>query len=80
MLTSWARDALGEQRGLGAYFQAQASVMNRPMTSLRDVDEAGVIYFGHRDLIGSRRVDDASARRVMRFIRCGVAEGSDLGE
>ena len=80
MLTSWARDALGEQRGLGAYFQAQASVMNRPMTSLRDVDEAGSIYFGHRDLVGSRRVDDASARRVMRFIRCGVAEGSDLGE
>jgi hypothetical protein len=80
MLTSWARDVLGEQRGLGAYFQAQASVMNRPMTSLRDVDEAGFLYFGHRDLVGSRRVDDASARRVMRFIRCGVAEGSDLGD
>ncbi|MCE4556285.1 helicase-related protein [Roseateles cellulosilyticus] len=80
LLTNWARDALGEQRSLMDYFKAQPSVMNRPMTSLRDVDEAGVIYFGHRDLDGRHGVSDGVARKVMRFIRCGVAEGSDLGE
>lgn len=80
LLTSWARDALGEERTLMDYFKAQASVMNRPMTSLRDVDEAGVIYFGHRDLDGRHGVSDGTARRVMQFIRRGVAEGTDLGD
>jgi hypothetical protein len=80
MLTNWARDALGEQRSLMDYFKAQPSVMNRPMTSLRDVDEAGVIYFGHRDLDGRHGVSDGVARKVMQFIRRGVAEGTDLGD
>lgn len=80
MLTGWARDILGEQRGLYDYFKAQTSVMRRPMTSLRDVDEAGVISFGHRDLDGYRGLKDKDARRVMRFMRRGVAEGSDLGD
>lgn len=80
LLTNWARDALGEQRSLMDYFKAQPSVMNRPMTSLRDVDEAGVIYFGHRDLNGRHGVSDGVARRVMQFIRRGVAEGTDLGD
>jgi hypothetical protein len=62
------------------YFKAQPSVMYRPMTSLRDVDEAGTIYFGHRDLDGRHRVSDAVARQVMKLIRRGVAEGTDLGD
>ncbi len=62
LLTNWARDALGEQRSLMSYFSAQPSVMHRPMTSLRDVDEAGVITFGHRDLDGRHGVSDAVAR------------------
>ncbi len=53
--------------------------MNRPMTSLRDVDEAGTIYFGHRDLNGRHGLEDGTVRRVMKFIRRGVAEGSDTG-
>lgn len=79
LLTSWARDVLGEQRQLMDYFKAQASVMNRPMTSLRDVDEAGVIYFGRRDLDGRHQVSDGMARKVMRFIQRGVPESTDLG-
>jgi len=79
LLNSWERDALGETRPLSEYFKAQGSVMNRPMTSLRDVDEAGIIYFGHRDLNGKHRLDDSTVRRVMKFIRRGVAEGSDTG-
>lgn len=80
MLSGWARDMLGESRGLWDYFKSQASVMKRPMTSLRDVDEAGYISFGHRDLDGGRRIDDRAVRRVMGFIRRGVAEGSDQGD
>lgn len=79
LLTNWGRDALGEQRSLMDYFKAQPSVMNRPMTSLRDVDEAGTIYFGRRDLDGRHHVSDAVARQVMKLIRRGVAEGTDLG-
>ncbi|MFT4508565.1 helicase-related protein [Caballeronia sp. 15711] len=80
LLNSWARDVLGEERDLRSYFQSQDSVMRRPMTSLRDVDEAGTIIFGHRDLDGRRGLDDKFARRVMRFIRSGVSEGSDSGD
>ena len=80
MLSGWARDMLGEQRGLGDYFRSQSSVMKRPMTSLRDVDEAGYISFGYKDLDGARKIDDRAARRVMRLIRGGVADGGDHGE
>jgi len=80
MLSGWARDILGESRGLWDFFNSQASVMKRPMTSLRDVDEAGYIFFGHRDLDGGRRIDDRAVRRVMGLIRRGVAEGSDQGD
>jgi hypothetical protein len=81
MLSGWARDMLGEQQGLGDYFRAQNSVMKRPMTSLRDVDEAGFISFGYRDIDGSRgRIDDRSVRKVMRLIRGGVADGGSDGE
>ncbi|WP_018973883.1 helicase-related protein [Rudaea cellulosilytica] len=81
MLTGWARDMLGEHRGLGDYFRAQSSVMKRPMTSLRDVDEAGFISFGYRDLDGARgKIDDRAARRVMKLIRGGVADGGNDGE
>ena len=45
-----------------------------------NVDENGYIYFGRRDLDGGRRVDNRTARRVMKFIRRGMAEGSDLGD
>lgn len=81
MLSGWARDMLGEQRGLGDFFRAQSSVMKRPMTSLRDVDEAGFISFGYRDLDGARgKIDDRAVRKVMRLIRGGVADGGKDGE
>ncbi|HEV7163863.1 MAG TPA: helicase-related protein [Gammaproteobacteria bacterium] len=77
-LTEWSRDMLGEQRSLFDYFKAQQSALKRPMTSLRDVDEAGAIYFGRRDLVSRRSIDDDTARRVMRLIRRGTAEDGDL--
>lgn len=80
MLSGWSRDILGEQRGLGDFFRSQGSVMKRPMTSLRDVDEAGYISFGHRDLDGGRRLDDSTVKPVMRLIRRGVVEGSEQGD
>ncbi len=80
LLNGWTRNPLGEERSLAQYFASQASVMNRPMTSLRDVDEAGYIFFSRRDLLGARSVDDAEARRVMRFIQRGVAESEVAGD
>jgi len=49
--------------------------LNRPMTSLRDVDLPGLIYESKRDA-GSRRVSDGATARVMQFIRKG--SGADI--
>jgi hypothetical protein len=78
LLTEWSRDTYGEERGLSDYFNSQLSALKRPMTSLRDVDEAGKIYFGRRDFGNPRTIDDEIARRIMRLIRRGTAEGGDL--
>lgn len=79
LLGRWAGDRLQAAESLQTYFKAQRSVMDRPMTSLRDVDEAGDIHFGGRDLNG-KYLDGATAKRVMAFIRNGVAESAEAGE
>ena len=43
---------------------------DKPMTSLRDVDPAGAIYF--RQQAGNFRVDDQEAYEVMRILRRGL--------
>ncbi len=79
MLGHWASDPLLAQESLYSYFREQQSVMNRPMTSLRDVDESGMIHLGGKDLNG-KRLNNATARLVMGFIRNGVAESTDLAD
>lgn len=79
VLSRWANDDLQAEQTLTSYFRDQRSSLDRPMTSLRDVDEAGDIHFGHRDL-NNRKLDSATARRVMAFMRHGVAEGADGGD
>jgi hypothetical protein len=79
LLDLWAHDKLQGDRSLTVYFNDQASVMDRPMTSLRDVDEAGEIRFSGMDLNG-RRLTGADAKKVMDFIRSGVAEGAEARE
>ena len=79
MLGHWASDPLLAEESLFSFFSEQHSVMNRPMTSLRDVDESGVIHLGGKDLNG-KKLGHATARRVMGFIRNGVAESTDLAD
>ena len=49
--------------------------LNRPMTSLRDVDLPGLIYESAKDC-SSARVDEGATARAMKFIRGGP--GSDI--
>lgn len=77
MLDGWANHLLGAQYTLTDFFKSQASVMKKPMTSLRDVDETGQISFGHIDLGGGRRVDDSTVKPVMKLIRRGVVDSGD---
>lgn len=53
------------------------NAMNRPMTSLRDVDQPGVIYPAKSE-DGFRAIKEGALARVMQFIRRG--SGSDIDD
>ena len=78
LLGGWASDAMQSQQSMSAFFKEETSVMNKPMTSLRDVDEVGNIHFGQRDL-NQRWLESATALKVMTFIRRGVATDDIAG-
>lgn len=75
-LTTWASSAMYGNGPLDAYFKAQTDAMRKPMTSLRDVDQSGVIHMSYRDQSG-RRVKPAEVIQVMDLVRHGVAESDD---
>ena len=79
LLQGWASNELQSEQKMSSYFNEQPSVMDKPMTSLRDVDEVGNIHFGNKDLNG-RWLEMGAARRVMVFTRLGVAEGGESGD
>lgn len=79
LLQGWASNELQASQSMASYFNDQTSVMNKPMTSLRDVDEIGNIHFGNKDLNG-RWLESAAARKVMIFMRQGVADGGESGD
>jgi hypothetical protein len=79
LLQGWASDEMQSQQKMSSFFNEQRSVMDKPMTSLRDVDEVGNIHFGHKELNG-KWLEASTARKVMTFIRHGVAEGGEKGE
>lgn len=60
----------------GRFLQERAPAL-RPMTSLRDVDEPGIIHESHFDAYNFKVPDDAT-ENVMRFIRRG--SGNDLAD
>jgi hypothetical protein len=63
----------------GRFFD-QIDASMRPMTSLRDVDQPGLIHASNRDFRWARTKKDSTAR-VMEFIRRGVAsELNDDGD
>jgi len=63
---------------MDGYFKAQTDPMLKPMTSLRDVDQGGVIQASPRDAEGHRQ-KPAEVQLVMDFLRHGVAsnDGAD---
>ena len=60
------------------YFDGQADPMKKPMTSLRDVDQGGLIHMSYRDTFGHKQ-SGADVLRVMDIVRNGVADNSDSG-
>jgi hypothetical protein len=67
-------DRLVNGTRLVQFFAARNSQL-RPMTSLRDVDQPGLIYESHVDA-SYKRVGDGMTARVMTFIRRG--SGADI--
>lgn len=68
------RDELVTGTKLSRFFEMRDR-LNRPMTSLRDVDLPGVIYESSRDA-GAAKVDEGVTARAMQFIRRGT--GADI--
>lgn len=78
-LNDWSADKSMAEQYIGDFYRERPSSLQRPMTSLRDVDEAGFIRFAYRDFNG-RSLDSDDARIVMRFTRFGSANDDTLGE
>jgi hypothetical protein len=68
------RDELVTGTKLTRFFEVRDR-LNRPMTSLRDVDLPGVIYESSRDA-GASKVGEGVTARAMQFIRRGT--GADI--
>lgn len=73
-------DRIGERDWAGAplptFFRGQTDPLWRPMTSLRDVDQSGIIRLSPKDFNRSYQ-DAAAVKAIMRLIRNGVAEAGD---
>ncbi|MBI4755034.1 MAG: helicase [Betaproteobacteria bacterium] len=65
-----------ESAALGDYFNQFTNSLQRPMTSLRDVDQAGQIRLAKKGWRGGM-LDHAQVRDVLAFIRRGYAESGD---
>lgn len=68
------KDDLVTGTNLSRFFEMRDR-LNRPMTSLRDVDLPGLIHESAKDA-ASTRVSEGATARVMRFIRRGT--GADI--
>ncbi|AMO99571.1 helicase conserved C-terminal domain protein [Collimonas arenae] len=76
ILNLWTSSALYGNGHLKAYFDGQTDSMNKPMTSLRDVDQGGDIRMSFKDAQGKRqKANEVFA--VMELVRNGVAENDD---
>ena len=62
---------------MDGYFKAQTDLLLKPMTSLRDVDQGGIIQAASRDGEGHKQ-SPGEVRVVMDLIRHGVADNDDV--
>lgn len=77
-LDTWASSKMWGDGPLRDYFDGQSDPMKKPMTSLRDVDEGGLIHMSYRDPFGHKQ-SSADVLQVMDIVRNGVADNSDSG-
>jgi hypothetical protein len=73
LLKFWTSSSMHGSGPLKSYFDGQTDNMKRPMTSLRDVDQGGLIVMSPRDAKGKRQQAD-EVLKAMNLIRHGVAE------
>lgn len=59
---------------IDGYFKSMTDPMLKPMTSLRDVDQGGVIQMAPRDAEGHKQLANETLL-VMDFVRHGIANG-----
>jgi hypothetical protein len=78
LLQNWASSPLAGQQSVPDYFKQTQSVLERPMMSLRDVDEPGVIHMTGKDVNG-QWVSNQQVRDVMEFLRRGISDDDDMG-
>lgn len=78
-LKDWASDKSMAEQSIGNFYRERPSSLQKPMTSLRDVDEAGTIAFSYRDFNG-KKLSPEAGRAFMRFIRHGAANDDTQGE
>ncbi|MGD1039000.1 MAG: helicase-related protein [Roseiarcus sp.] len=55
------------------YWEGQTAVFQKPMTSLRDVDEAGYIVSSSYDPLATERTTRINLQDLARIMRCGLA-------
>lgn len=77
-LDTWASSKMWGDGPLRDYFDGQSDPMKKPMTSLRDVDQGGLIHMSYRDPFGNKQ-SGADILRVMDIVRNGVADNTDSG-
>lgn len=64
---------------VSGFFKNQTNIMFKPMTSLRDVDEPGLIRLADKDQ-NKKKQDATTVKTVMDFICSGTAEMGDSTE
>jgi hypothetical protein len=74
IVDTWSSPVWGSGT-MDGFFKAQTDPMLRPMTSLRDVDQGGLIQASSRDAAGQRQTMP-EVQLVMDLVRGGVAENS----
>ena len=62
---------------LSGFFKNQRDIMFKPMTSLRDVDEPGLIHLAYKDE-NKKKLDPSKVKATMEFICNGTAEMEDM--
>jgi hypothetical protein len=62
---------------LSGFFKNQRDIMFKPMTSLRDVDEPGLIHLAYKDE-NKKKLDPSKVKETMEFICNGTAEMEDM--